>query len=132
MGIDAKEKSVARAGLRSINSVSIEKNLEYFFFIYRSGSDYRATIPETSGLDDSITEDAVDRAKSKIPAGSKITAFAHTHGKALAGTFYLQFSPEDVRFARGNKWNAYLATPSSELVVLDCSDPRDQFPREAL
>lgn len=132
MSIDLREREAARTGLRSINSTSIQQNVEYFFLIYRSGQDYRSTTPATSGLQDGVAEDDITAEIKKVPTGAKVTAFAHTHGKDLAGDFTLIFSPEDIKFARDHHWNSYLATPSSELVMLDHSDPKDQFPRMAL
>jgi hypothetical protein len=132
MSVNPDEKAVARRGLRSINPTSIEKNVEYFFLIYKTKQGYASTTPNSSGSQDGIAEDQIKAALSSVPAGAKVTAFAHTHGKNIGGYISEGFSREDVDFARSHSWNSYLATPSSQLVILDESEPRDIFNREAL
>ena len=132
MSINPDEKAEARKGLRGVNPKSIEQNIEYFFLIYKKGNAYYSTTPTTSGLQDGVAEDQIDAAKSSVPTGADVTAFAHTHGKDIGGYNSELFSGEDIDFARKNKWNSYLATPGSQLVMLDREEPRNIFNREML
>ena len=132
MSINPQEKAAARTGLRAINKRSIEENVEYFFLIYKNGQVYGATLPRTSGLPDGIGEHVINAAMQSVPKGARVTACAHTHGKDIAGSFSLIFSPEDIKFANDRNWNSYLATPSNELVMLDHTNNQNVFPREEL
>ena len=134
MSINPNEKAEARRGLRAINPKSIEENVEYFFLIYKTKQGYRSTIPKTSGMRDGLAEDQMQSARDSVPAGAKITAVAHTHGKAAASGIYNSeaFSEDDIKFARKNNWNSYLATPGSQLVIIDNDESRDIFNREKL
>ena len=132
MSINPNEKAEARKGLRTVNPRSIEQNVEYFFLIYKKGGTYYSTTPATSGLKDGVAEDQIKAAKSSVPTGAKVTAFAHTHGKDIGGYNSELFSREDITFARSNEWNSYLATPGSQIVILDKDEARDIFPREML
>jgi hypothetical protein len=132
MSVNPNEKAEARKGLRAVNPRSIEQNVEYFFLVYKKEGTYYSTVPTSSGSQDSMSEDQIKAAIDRVPAGAKVTAFAHTHGKELGGYNSEGFSREDIDFANSRNWNSYLATPSSHLVILDHSESRNIFPREML
>jgi hypothetical protein len=130
MSINPMEKAAARAGLRAINPVSIHKNIEYFFFIYRAGNRFGVTPSVTSEIQDGVAEDKINEALKAIPRGGHVTAAAHTHGREGEGAW--EFSREDLQFARARHLNIYLATPNNVLVMWDPTGLDGFFPREPL
>ena len=132
MSVPSGEKDAARAALRAINPKSILENREYGVIVFKKRHHYDAGEPFTSGLPDGLTEADILKAKGEIPKGSTFTALCHTHGRDHVGEFVLVFSPEDIETARRFSVNAYLATPSNELVIFDRGGKPGVFPREML
>lgn len=131
MSVNPSEKEVARTALRAINPLSIQKNVEYFLFIYRLNGKYAATEPVTSEMKMGVAKDQVDAAYKSIPKGAVATAMAHTHGADEPGVPSLLFTSDDIELAKNMKLNSYLATPSRELVILDHRNS-GFYPREQL
>jgi hypothetical protein len=79
-----------------------------------------------------LAEADVLRAIQSRPKGSQFVAFGHTHGRDEGGAFTLIFSPEDIAMAKRFSVNAYLATPTGELVIFNKTGKDGEFPRERL
>lgn len=133
MRTDKSEKETARAALRAVNPISIEKNVEYGVVIYAKGNlTFGATKPFTSGLRDGLYEQDILSAMQSRPKGSRAVALCHTHARDEKGEFALLFSPEDIETAKRFRVNAYLATPTGELVIFKPGGKPGVFPREKL
>jgi hypothetical protein len=83
-------------------------------------------------MHDGLAEQDIRRAMSSGPKGSIVSALAHTHGRDVSGMFSLIFSPEDIESAKSFKVNAYLATPTGELVIFDRNGMAGVYRRERL
>jgi hypothetical protein len=132
MSIPTQEKDAARAALRAVNPVSIRENVEFLVVIYRDRQRYGATKPVTSHMREGLVEADINEAIRSRPAGSRYVAFAHTHGANVSGLFSAIFSPEDIALAKRHRVNAYLATPTGELVTFSLGGRDGEFPRERL
>ena len=132
MSIPPQEKEAARAALRAINPVSIRENVEYGVVIYRDRQRYGVTKPFTSHMRDGLLEADILDAIQKRPAGPRFVAFGHTHGADVSGSFSHVFSAEDIAMAKQHRVNAYLATPTGELVTFRLGGRDGDFPRERL
>jgi hypothetical protein len=133
MGTERSEKETARAALRAVNPISIEKNVEYGVVVYGTGKlTFGATKPFTSNLRDGLYEQDILNAMQSRPKGSRAVALCHTHARNEKGEFALLFSPEDIATAELFRVNAYLATPTGELVIFRLNSKPGEFPREKL
>lgn len=117
------QHAAAEAILNQYNPISIQENIEYGGYIYRTSTDEYCFSKTLSGGSGHIV---FGKTAWHTPEGATSTATWHTHGAAIEGVISEIFSPQDIHLNQRKKLDGYLATPSGAFKYLPLNSRETQ------